>query len=174
MPGVLILFTLIILFLFFLRWNEAPKYIKSIGGEIFSLKRNYDHVKWTDGKQVYYYDIKYFDENNNLHYTLIRFGAIGSATVLNDVIIERNSSQQNNVSTKTKKSNVVEKINVVPIFKEIKYKCYEGEIKVLQEYHYPNVGEEVYLNNVVAPNGNYKIGHFHNIIVLNGHIEGIN
>ena len=173
MPELIILFIPIVILLIFLRRKEASNYIESIGGEVCSIDRNYNNWKWTDGKNVCYYDVKFFDENNNLHYTLIRFGAFGSVTVLNDVIVERNSSKQINVTAKTKRSKVAEKINVEPIFKEIKYKCYEGEITVLQEYHYPNVGEEVYLNNVVAPNGKYKIGHFHNIIVCKGYIEGI-
>ena len=49
-----------------------------------------------------------------------------------------------------------------------KYETEDGEIIIEQELHRPNIGEKVFLNGQVAPNGRYKIGFMSNIEVENG------
>ena len=65
-------------------------------------------------------------------------------------------------------STTVLNTNNEKVYNKIYYKNSVGDIMIEQEYHYPNNGEKVYLNNNIAPDGEYKLGFCNKIKVING------
>jgi hypothetical protein len=141
-----------------LKKDEVKVFISKKGGEVFTIDLLPFANTFIDNRRVSYYSVVYYDKHKNIRQCKLRVGPYTGIIVVND------SAKKNTIQDiKTYKEEVVKKE-----FVKYHYKCTQGEIIIDQELYSPNVGESVFLNDKMAPDGKYKIGFLNHIMVLNG------
>lgn len=78
--------------------------------------------------------------------------------------INSEGNQENNIIIDT-----IKEVN----FSTHSYKCEDGVLSIEQEFHYPNIGENVLLNGKTPPDYKYKIGFMSYVEVENGKVAAV-
>ena len=157
--GILV-FGIISLVAPFFRGNQVQKYIQSKGGQHVSTDSDF----FSNNKAQI---VKYYDRHKNLRsvtfYDNGLFSSFGD-----DQIIEysTNSPEYRKLELKARK---IEKLNEQ--YEKVFYAINEGELAIKQEFTNPNIGEFVFLNGRIAPNGKYKLGFMNHITVEDGKVK---
>lgn len=165
--------------------DKVNKYIREKKGKLISTEyeniRGYNRSGTNINRNVI---IKYYDKNKNQRsVTLHFFGPFSSFG--DDEITEysTNSPEYKELKEQEQLAEIesqqlelkkqIEYNEKALTFQEKRYSARGKNIAIKQEYSSPNVGEFVYIDHKLAPDGKYGIGFLCYIHVINGRIHKI-
>lgn len=120
-------------------------------------------------------ELKYSDYMNYWWHLALPVGALFANYKIYELRKGREKSRVENLSLPIIEEALLE-VEEKPIeifYTQRTYKCEVGNLVIDQEFHSPNVGEKVFLDNKPAPDGIYKVGFMASIEVENGIIISI-
>ncbi len=144
--------------------EKIQRYIKDKKGSLVSTERAYPSNHKNQSLRV-----KYYDKHENLRQFIYNENGLFSSFG-DDEIIEYSKSSPEHLEILQKEKNYLSRGKD---FVKKYYFVKEGELIIQQEFTQINRNEFVFLNDIKAPNGKYKLGFMNYIVVENGKIKDI-
>jgi hypothetical protein len=144
--------------------EKIHRYVKDKKGNLVSTERAYPSNPKNHSLRV-----KYYDKHKNLRQVVYQENGLFSLFG-DDEIIEYSKNSPEYIEILKKEKDY---LNRGKEFVKKYYSVKEGELVIQQEFTQINRNEFVFLNDVKAPNGKYKLGFMNYIIVENGKIKEI-